>query len=236
MACPRRSTSFWRWLTPASTACQSSSRRSSTWSGHGRRPPMEWYCRDWWMRPWRGPAGGPRRRAAGALFCPRRRRGGHGDRAMETPAALGRVFNVGSDQPVTILDLARVAAAVDPAPGDSPLVSYLEAYGDGLRGLSAPGTRPGAAAAGDRLFAPLRPGADHRGIHCLEAGELTPPGRCIEFLWGVPMKFVPLLACPAVRSGRQASTAGQAGHRPKVGLWHPSPHHRKPQPCFCRTF
>jgi len=34
---------------------------------------------------------------------------------MHTPSALGRVFNVGSDQPVSILDLAqRVVAAVDP--------------------------------------------------------------------------------------------------------------------------
>lgn len=47
---------------------------------------------------------------------------------MEAPAALGRVFNVGSDQPIKILDLARrVAAAIDPK-----LViqfqSYAEAY------------------------------------------------------------------------------------------------------------
>ena len=35
---------------------------------------------------------------------------------METPAAVGRVFNIGSDQPIRILDLARkVIAAVDPA-------------------------------------------------------------------------------------------------------------------------
>jgi len=47
---------------------------------------------------------------------------------MDTPAAVGQVFNVGSDQPVTILDLAqRVAAAVDPG---LPIrfVSYAEAY------------------------------------------------------------------------------------------------------------
>ncbi|HWA99010.1 MAG TPA: SDR family NAD(P)-dependent oxidoreductase [Pirellulales bacterium] len=47
---------------------------------------------------------------------------------METPAALGRVFNVGSDQPVKILDLARrVAAVVDP---ELPIhfQSYAEAY------------------------------------------------------------------------------------------------------------
>jgi UDP-glucose 4-epimerase len=49
---------------------------------------------------------------------------------METPAAVGRVFNVGSDQPIRILDLARkVIAAVDPAL-EVRLVSYLEAYGE----------------------------------------------------------------------------------------------------------
>jgi UDP-glucose 4-epimerase len=47
---------------------------------------------------------------------------------METPAALGRVFNVGSDQPVKILDLARrVAAAIDPALAIQ-FQSYAEAY------------------------------------------------------------------------------------------------------------
>ena len=49
---------------------------------------------------------------------------------METPAAVGRVFNIGSDQPIRILDLARkVIAAVDPAL-EIRLVSYLEAYGE----------------------------------------------------------------------------------------------------------
>ncbi|HUY89259.1 MAG TPA: GDP-mannose 4,6-dehydratase [Pirellulales bacterium] len=47
---------------------------------------------------------------------------------MHTPAALGRVFNVGSDQPVSILELAqRVVQAVDP---QLPIEfqSYAEAY------------------------------------------------------------------------------------------------------------
>ncbi len=49
---------------------------------------------------------------------------------METPAAVGRVFNIGSDQPIRILDLARkVIAAVDPAL-EVRWVSYLEAYGE----------------------------------------------------------------------------------------------------------
>ncbi|MGA2621285.1 MAG: GDP-mannose 4,6-dehydratase [Thermoguttaceae bacterium] len=48
---------------------------------------------------------------------------------MDTPAAVGQVFNIGSDQPVTILELARrVIAAVDPALGIE-LISYAQAYG-----------------------------------------------------------------------------------------------------------
>jgi UDP-glucose 4-epimerase len=47
---------------------------------------------------------------------------------VDTPAALGRVFNVGSDQPVSILELAeRVAAAVDPQL-QIVFQSYAEAY------------------------------------------------------------------------------------------------------------
>jgi UDP-glucose 4-epimerase len=47
---------------------------------------------------------------------------------MATPTAMGRVFNVGSDQPVKILDLAqRVAAAVDPSLAIQ-FQSYAEAY------------------------------------------------------------------------------------------------------------
>ena len=47
---------------------------------------------------------------------------------MNTPQALGRVFNVGSDEPITILDLARkVAAAVSPSPRID-FESYASAY------------------------------------------------------------------------------------------------------------
>ena len=49
---------------------------------------------------------------------------------MEIPAAAGRVFNIGSDRPIRILDLARkVIAAVDPAL-EVRMVSYLAAYGE----------------------------------------------------------------------------------------------------------
>jgi UDP-glucose 4-epimerase len=48
---------------------------------------------------------------------------------MEFPAAVGRVFNIGSDQSVSILELAqRVAAAVDPKL-EIVFQSYAEAYG-----------------------------------------------------------------------------------------------------------
>jgi len=47
---------------------------------------------------------------------------------METPAAVGGIYNIGGDQPVSILELAqRVAAAVDPAV-EIRFQSYAEAY------------------------------------------------------------------------------------------------------------
>lgn len=47
---------------------------------------------------------------------------------MEQPAAVGRVFNIGSDQPVSILELAQaVIAAVDPRL-TVEFVSYAQAY------------------------------------------------------------------------------------------------------------
>jgi UDP-glucose 4-epimerase len=50
-------------------------------------------------------------------------------RLMETPAAVGRVFNIGSDQPVSIRELARqVIQRVDPKIA-MKFVPYSEAYG-----------------------------------------------------------------------------------------------------------
>jgi len=49
---------------------------------------------------------------------------------MDTEAALGRVFNIGSDQPISILDLARtVAGAANPDSGIE-FQSYADAYDD----------------------------------------------------------------------------------------------------------
>ncbi|MBI3866524.1 MAG: GDP-mannose 4,6-dehydratase [Planctomycetia bacterium] len=51
-------------------------------------------------------------------------------RLMETPAAVGRVFNIGSDQPVTIRDLAlKIAARVNPQV-ELKFLPYAEAYGN----------------------------------------------------------------------------------------------------------
>ena len=47
---------------------------------------------------------------------------------METPDALGRVFNVGSDQPVKILDLAKCVAATVDSALTIQFQSYAEAY------------------------------------------------------------------------------------------------------------
>ncbi len=50
-------------------------------------------------------------------------------RLMETPAAVGRVFNIGSDQPVSIRELAReVIQRVDPRVS-LKFLPYAEAYG-----------------------------------------------------------------------------------------------------------
>ena len=49
---------------------------------------------------------------------------------MDCPAAVGGVFNVGSDQPVSILELARrVIAIVDPSLRIE-FISYAKAYGE----------------------------------------------------------------------------------------------------------
>lgn len=58
-------------------------------------------------------------------------------RLMETPAAYGRVYNIGSDRPVSIVELARtvierVAEATGRSPGEEPIAfqPYHEAYGE----------------------------------------------------------------------------------------------------------
>ena len=47
---------------------------------------------------------------------------------METPEAAGGVFNIGSDQPVRILELARRVRAAAGSPSPIERISYAEAY------------------------------------------------------------------------------------------------------------
>ncbi len=49
---------------------------------------------------------------------------------MDCPAAVGGVVNIGSDRPISILDLARqVIAVVDPSL-EVEFISYVQAYGE----------------------------------------------------------------------------------------------------------
>ena len=78
----------------------------------------------------RAAAASSRRRSAAAVFCARERCGADGSGIDECPAAVGGVFNIGSDQPVSILELAkRVIAAVDPAL-QTEFISYAQAYSE----------------------------------------------------------------------------------------------------------
>jgi len=56
-------------------------------------------------------------------------------RLMETPAAVGEVFNIGADEEVTILELAkRVKAAADSG-SEIVFVPYSEAYAEGFEDM-----------------------------------------------------------------------------------------------------
>jgi UDP-glucose 4-epimerase len=49
---------------------------------------------------------------------------------MDCEAAIGRVFNIGSDQPVSILELARRTIAVADSKSTIQFQSYSQAYDD----------------------------------------------------------------------------------------------------------
>lgn len=49
---------------------------------------------------------------------------------MDSPAAVGRVFNIGSDQPVSILDLAHQVIAAAESTSQVEFQSYSDAYDD----------------------------------------------------------------------------------------------------------
>jgi UDP-glucose 4-epimerase len=48
---------------------------------------------------------------------------------METPAAAGRVFNIGSDEPVTVRELAEAVIARTGSRSEIRHIPYSEAYG-----------------------------------------------------------------------------------------------------------
>jgi UDP-glucose 4-epimerase len=56
-------------------------------------------------------------------------------RLLESPAARGRVFNVGSDRPISIMDLATLVIRVLGSKSTPRLVRYSEAYAAGFEDL-----------------------------------------------------------------------------------------------------
>ncbi len=56
-------------------------------------------------------------------------------RLLETPACLGRVFNLGSDRPISILELAEMVRRVLGSSSEVVLVPYSEAYPEGYEDL-----------------------------------------------------------------------------------------------------
>lgn len=56
-------------------------------------------------------------------------------RLLETPACLGRVFNLGSDHPITILELAEMVRRVLGSSSPVVRVPYSEAYPEGYEDL-----------------------------------------------------------------------------------------------------
>jgi UDP-glucose 4-epimerase len=56
-------------------------------------------------------------------------------RLLTTPACHGRVFNVGSDQPITIADLARLVIETLGSPSGVRVIGYDEAYAAGFEDL-----------------------------------------------------------------------------------------------------
>lgn len=56
-------------------------------------------------------------------------------RLLATPGAHGRVFNLGSDRPISIADLARLTISVLGSRSSPRLVPYVQAYGPGFEDL-----------------------------------------------------------------------------------------------------
>ena len=60
---------------------------------------------------------------------------------MDHPGAVGEVFNIGSNQEVTIRALAERVRTLAGSPSDIVCVPYEQAYGEGFRRHAAPGAR-----------------------------------------------------------------------------------------------
>ena len=56
-------------------------------------------------------------------------------RLIETPAAVGQVFNIGSDEEVTILELAKRVRAAARSQSEIVFVPYSEAYAEGFEDM-----------------------------------------------------------------------------------------------------
>jgi UDP-glucose 4-epimerase len=126
---------------------------------------------------------------------------------IETDAAIGNVYNVGSSEPVAILDLAKRVVSRTGSKSRLRLVPYQEAYGDGFEELGA--RRPDCSAL-ERLigWAPRRSLDDaiddaiagERGVEAPHSeGRLSPNGAGR------------LLRNGADRAREQLRSAGRAG-------------------------
>ncbi len=56
-------------------------------------------------------------------------------RLMETPEAVGQVFNIGSDEEITINELARRVKALSDSPSEIVHVPYDQAFGEGFEDM-----------------------------------------------------------------------------------------------------
>jgi UDP-glucose 4-epimerase len=56
-------------------------------------------------------------------------------RLMETPAALGEIFNLGSDEEISILQLAQVVQKATGSTAPITLVPYEQAYSPGFEDM-----------------------------------------------------------------------------------------------------
>lgn len=79
-------------------------------------------------------------------------------RLIETPAAIGQVYNIGNDEEVTILRLAELVREVAESNSEIVLVPYSEAYAEGFEDMQrrVPDVRKLERAIGFRPRTPLR--------------------------------------------------------------------------------